>query len=134
MTWLWITLPFMIIALGIAIVPVALFSVREERRILSRAYASGELAAPDDRVTRIAAVTKADVHHSRLDEAFAAAHGDSAEALFTGTTVHRSTGEREILVTVPPRAIASRNDLVPRIEEHLRRSDLFDDVRVLTAA
>lgn len=124
----------MLIGVAVAVIPVVTYSIREERRILSKAYATGDLAVPQDAATRIAAFAKRGIPDTRLDEAFAGSHSSDEGPLFHGSSIHRVTGEREILVTVPNRVVNERSNLVHRIEQHLRGTELFEDVRILQAA
>jgi hypothetical protein len=134
MVLLWISIPFMIVGAAIAVAPVVLQSVREHRRIHEEAYASGALQSPRDGAARIALVAKPGVQATQLVAAFADSHSSADGPLFTGASVRRTAGERRVLVTVPAPAVQARRDLVTRIEEHLRSTDLFDEVRVLQAA
>lgn len=134
MALLWISVPFMVIGVALAVVPVTWQSVREHRRVQDEAYASGALASPEDGAARIALVAKPGVRPAQLVAAFANDHASADGPLFTGASVRRTAGERRVLVTVPEPALKARRDLVSRIEEHLLGTELFDEVRVLEAA
>ncbi|MGH9092873.1 MAG: hypothetical protein ACRDZR_16075 [Acidimicrobiales bacterium] len=124
----------MIVGVALAVVPLTLQSVREHRRVHDEAYAAGELQSPRDGAARIALVAKPGVRPTQLVAAFSDSRSGADGPLFTGASVRRTAGERRVLVTVPAPAVRSREDLVARIEEHLRGTELFDEVRVLQAA
>lgn len=129
-----ISLVLMTLAIAIAVVPMTVTSVREHRRERDRAYAAGTLPAPADGAARIALLARPGVRPAQLAGAFSDSNARSDGPLFTGTSVRRTAGDRRVLVTVPGEALETRHDIVPEIEQHLRRTDLFEEVRVLEAA
>jgi hypothetical protein len=126
MTMFWISIPLMALGVAIAVVPGIVGSVQDHRRYHGRPRTTG--------TARIAARTKPGVQPVQLVAAFSDSHGAPDGPLFSGVSVRRTSGERRVLVTVPEQAVQARRDLVPRIEEHLKSTDLFEDVRVMQPA
>lgn len=121
----------MALGVAIAVVPGIVSSVQDHRRYHGRSHATGTQATG---TARIAAITKPGVQPVQLVAAFSDSHAAPDGPLFSGVSVRRTSGERQVLVTVPEQAVQARSDLVPRIEQHLKSTDLFEDVRVLQPA
>lgn len=126
----WISIPLMALGVAIAVVPGIVGSVQDHRRYHGRAHPPGGTHA----TTRIAARTKPGVEPLQLVAAFSDSDAAPDGPLFSGISVRRTSGDRQLLVTVPEHAVLARHDLVPRIEEHLRSTDLFEEVSVVQPA
>jgi hypothetical protein len=131
MTMFWISIPLMALGVAIAVVPGIVGSVQDHRKYHGRPRTAEARAT---RTARIAATTKPGVQPVQLVAAFSDSHAAPDGPLFSGVSVRRTSGERRVLVTVPEHAVLTRQDLVPRIEEHLKSTDLFEDVRVMQPA
>ncbi|HUA94974.1 MAG TPA: hypothetical protein VMB82_05550 [Acidimicrobiales bacterium] len=127
----WISIPLMALGVAIAVVPGIVGSLQDHRRYHGRPRAAETRATGS---ARIAARTKAGVQPVQLVAAFSDSHAAPDGPLFSDVSVRRTSGERQVLVTVPEHAVLTRQDLVPRIEEHLKSTDLFEDVSVMQPA
>ena len=127
----WISIPLMALGVAIAVVPGIVGSVQDHRRNHGRQHAAGTHVTA---TARIAATTKPGVQPVQLVAAFSDSHAAPDGPLFGAVSVRRTSGERQVLVTVPEQAVQARRDLVPRIEEHLKSTDLFEEVRVVQPA
>jgi hypothetical protein len=132
MLWLWLTLPFMVLAVLISLI-VLFRSIHEESRARAGAIISGEVPVPDDGAARIVVAAKPgavdDLGDALARTITAAPDGEVWEQ---ADTVRTPEGD-QVLVTVPADVLRRRGDAADRIEEHLADEDAFGEVDRLDA-